>query len=336
MSWSAVHPPLKTFLEGVSGTGKVYAHWPRVYANTDQPEFKEAFCDDQDRLNFIVFRRFNAVGEKSADDDNLFSRTYSVELEAFFAFSTADCETVESEFDFQELLDQISVAAEQAMVRTLGGAALTFSVPEWRGIKLVKWYGSPPVLTVHQVAGSMQVEVVTASGVTPAETSVPSIPAGLTAKEYAIGEALLEYLRVRLADMDLATIDWARGVGPHPSYPANPRTACPRLLLRAYTTDITPVASQGHDFGMTFSLFYQRRQTPGQAHQEVLLREMKLVEEALLQRFNPGNTKGAGADFCRPTQMVIHDEQRHPRIDDPALRVSVGELVVQVASHDRY
>lgn len=334
MSWAAVHPGLQSLLEGIEGTGKVHARWPRVYANTDQPEFKAAFCDENDRLNFIVFKRVSAVGEKSSDDDNLFSRTYGVELEAFFAFSQS-CDEVDSEFAFQALLDQISDATEQTLERTMGGAALTFSVPEWRGIKLVKWYGAGQV-TCHQVNGTMQVEVVTASGAAPAEALIPTIPAGLTAKQFAIGEALLEYLQARLVNFGLETIDWARGVGPHPSYPANPRAACPRLLLRAYTTDITPMVSQGFESGLTFSLFYQRRQTPGQAHQEVLLRESKLIQEALLQRFNPGNTKGAGADFCRPTQMVIHDEQRHPRIDDPALRVSVSELVVQVSSHDRY
>lgn len=336
MSWSVVHGPLKTFLEGVDGMGKVHASWPRVFTNTDQPEFRAAFCDDDDNLNFVVFNRVNAITEKSGDDDSLFSRLYSVELEMFRGFSqTCDGEP-ESELAFQELLDQVSTAVEQTTDRTLGGNVLTFSEPNWRGIKLVKWYGNPPVLTCHQVVGSMDVEVVTASGAAPVDVSVPSIPASLAAPEYAIGEALLEYLRVRLAALELASIDWAAGVHPHPSYPANPRTACPRLLLRAYTNDITPVASQGHDFGLTFSLFYQRRQTPGQAHQEVLLREMLLIEEALLQRFNPGNTKAAGADFCRPTQMVIHDEQRHPRIDDPALRVSVGELVIQVASHNRH
>jgi len=331
VSWATVHPALTSFLTAASGGSRVYAYWPRVYFNSDEQEFKAAFCDTQSRLNFIIFRRVSALTDKSTDDDDQFSRTYTVELDTFFAFSDT-ASAGESEFSFQARLDQITAAVEQAASRTLGGSVLTFSVPDWRGMKLMVRYG----ITCHHVTGTMQVEVVTASGVEQTEATVPVISASLTDKQFAIGEAVLEYLRVRLAPLNLTSIDWARGVTPHPSYPTNPRTACPRLLMRAYTTDDTPVATQGHDIDLTFSLFYQRRQTPGQAHQEVLLREMKLIHEAMLQRFNPGNTKAAGADFCRPTQLVIHDQQSHPRIDDPALRVSVGELVIQVDTHDRY
>lgn len=331
MSWSAVRIGLSSFLSGISGVGKVYGHWPRVSVNTDHADFKTAFTT-HGKLNFIVFRRTLATSTKSEDDDSSFIRSYEVELEAFFAFSSSG----ESEHDFQGLLDGISKAAEETIQRTLAGSALTFSVPDWSNIRLIRWYGNPPMVTCHQALGRMTVEAVTSSGVTATTPTIPVIPANLTAKQLAIGNALLEYLQQRLAGMNLAKIDWAPGVNPHPAYPINPRTACPRLLLRAYTDDITPIATQGHSFSLAFSLFYQRIQMPGQRHQEVLMAEMKLIEEALLQRFNPGNTKAAGADFCRPTQMVIHDEMSHPRIDDPGLRVSVGELVIRVDSHDRY
>lgn len=149
----------------------------------------------------------------------------------------------------------------------------------------------------------------------------------------AIGDALIAWHRPQIL-LPLVSYDWRKSTVADPVYPAHPRLDCPRIVLRMYTKENEPQPGRGVDFDWALSLFYYRLQIPGEHHQRVLLDELEQIEAPLLGNFVPQPVVMAGADYLASVQTVIHDEIRNPNIDDPNLRISVGEIVITVNSHD--
>jgi hypothetical protein len=91
------------------------------------------------------------------------------------------------------------------------------------------------------------------------------------------------------------------------------------------------MANQGAVWRQTVSLWYYRKQTPGQSHQELLMADLKTIHEVILGSYCPSELRSAGCEFIQATEVVIHDELTHP-MGDPKLRVSAGELVLQITA----
>lgn len=153
----------------------------------------------------------------------------------------------------------------------------------------------------------------------------------------AIGDALIGWHAPKIASagITLTSYDWRRNQATDPIYPADPVTTCPRIVLRLLTEDNVALPGQGVDFDFAMSLYYYRLQVPGQQHQRLLIAEVERIKEPLLGRYTPEPVKMAGADYLAPIQTTYHGELRHPRIDDPARRVSVAEIVIVGKSHNR-
>jgi hypothetical protein len=120
-----------------------------------------------------------------------------------------------------------------------------------------------------------------------------------------------------------------------PVYPADPVTQCPRIVARLQTEDNLAMPGKGVDFDFALSLFYYRIQVPGQNHQELLIDAVEKIKDPLLGEFTPPPVAMVGCDYLAPIQTIYHAELRHPRIDDPARRVSVAEIVMVGKSHNR-
>ena len=150
----------------------------------------------------------------------------------------------------------------------------------------------------------------------------------------AVGDALVSYLSSNLTSLGLVSCSWVAGMRSEPVYPANPRTDCPLLRLRLYTADLAPgTVKQSTDVTVQASLYYYRRQTAGQAHQTLLLSALETIAELFTGDWRPSGIEalpGIALYSVVPRQMVIHDEMPHPLGDDPAMRVSVGELVLAI------
>lgn len=146
-----------------------------------------------------------------------------------------------------------------------------------------------------------------------------------------IGNAAISYGQSKLAGLGLKYLGWAKQMaGSSPVYPPDPRDACPRLELRALTTDFNVLASYGLDFDMALVWWYYRRQTIGENHQELLLQDMAEIEKVFSAGCRPSPMLQAGACLVQPIQATYREELRHPRVDDPELRVSVGDFILGI------
>jgi hypothetical protein len=147
----------------------------------------------------------------------------------------------------------------------------------------------------------------------------------------AIAQALATHLAASLTSLSLASCNVDRSNMPHPRYPANPVTLLPAIFVRPYKSDMDALTNQGAKWAQTFSIWYYRKQTPGQAHGELLLADLKTIHEVLLSPYNPTAVRNAGSEFMQAVQIVAHDELSHP-LGDPKLRVSVGEIVLSITA----
>lgn len=161
-----------------------------------------------------------------------------------------------------------------------------------------------------------------------------------TAKGKANGDALIAFLNAQAAITTLLggpnKVDWQKGTRREPFYPVNPYTDCPSLTLRLFVQDVGP----GHNAGRskadaTFSLWYKRRQTPGENHQQILIADLETIINLLMGRWRPTQMQAVAGQVIfglYPNQPpVIHDELHH-EFDDPALRVSVAEIPLRAVS----
>lgn len=151
----------------------------------------------------------------------------------------------------------------------------------------------------------------------------------------AILQAYVSWLASQptVAAMALKGVELDASLHPHPRYPANPTEYCDRLVLRAYTDDVTWRPNRGLSDAYRASLWYYRRQTPGQVHQVRLAEGLRIITTAIRACANPTPVAQAAGDWATVQQVVIHDELRH-ELDDPRLRVSVGEILLAIQAHN--
>lgn len=155
-------------------------------------------------------------------------------------------------------------------------------------------------------------------------------------KLVAIVDAAILYAQANLGDLSLVSCGWAKQmVSTSPVYPHNPRSSCSKLEFRALQTDFLAMASQGIDFDYGLTLTYYKRQARGQDHQRLMLLDLKLIEETFMRGFRPSPMQAAGADLVVPLGSEYIDELRNPRIDDPELRVSVGQFALGIKASGR-
>lgn len=147
----------------------------------------------------------------------------------------------------------------------------------------------------------------------------------------AITEELATYLSSNLASLSLVSCAVDKGVAPHPRYPANPVAMLPAVFVRAYTSEVEALTNQGAKWQQSVSVWYYRKQTASQNHQQLLMADLKTIHEVLLQDYCPTALGSAGAEFVQATEIVVHDEISHP-MGEPRLRVSVGEILLKITA----
>jgi hypothetical protein len=151
-----------------------------------------------------------------------------------------------------------------------------------------------------------------------------------------MGDAILHLLLPLKTTLGLVRLGWLRNMSdPVTSYPTNPYRQCPRMLLRYYTAEFMPGPPRGgtvQGTNYTYSIIYQRRQTPGEEHQELLVNESELIANFFSENsWQPYLLQAVpGYDLISAVpQITYHPELRH-EFDDPNLRISVCEVVIKV------
>ncbi len=150
----------------------------------------------------------------------------------------------------------------------------------------------------------------------------------------AVCDAMVSHLSTSLASLGMKSCAWSAGTRAEPVYPANPRTDCPLLRLRLYTADVRPgKVKQTTDVVLKASVYYYQRQTPGSAHQAAIVTVLETIVDTLAGDWRPSEVdalSGISLYSVAPEQVVVHDEMTHPLGDDPAMRVSVGEVSLAI------
>lgn len=153
----------------------------------------------------------------------------------------------------------------------------------------------------------------------------------LQARTKDLCDAVIAWWTPYVSSLSLASFDWDTQMVANQSVaPCNPRTECPRAVLRLFRNDDDFAASfscPASSFVLNASIFLQLRQTPGQAHQELLAAALDTFATPLLQaKFIPDlGLSWLSKLKISPLSRVIYDEIKHP-LGDPTLTVSVGEL----------
>lgn len=149
-----------------------------------------------------------------------------------------------------------------------------------------------------------------------------------------ISQALVAWLAVQPAvvSLGLKAVEIDPSLEPHPRYPVDPVAYCDRLVLRNYTADNEYETSRGTRMKYSGSLWLYKLQVPGQVHQVELASVVRVLTRTIQAAITPPPLQQAGADYVLVRQGSFRDQLRH-RFDEPRLRVSVAELLLESHSN---
>lgn len=327
MSWSTISTALQARLADIAGVGKAHGKI-RYDAEGFEREQAEELFFHEGSVNVWQVTRTDRSARRNPDDSRITTVQHTVSIRGNLSLVDPGTGLANTEDDFQAIIDAIALDFDQGD-RTLGGAAITHSIPQAGQIGPAMFYGG--TLLCHDVTLTFVVEenVVQETEDVPFE-AFTSPGDGIESKVEALGSALLAWFEPRLANLGLVSIGWQRHMRGAPVYPADPREQCPRAFLR--------VSRVGHVEGETLncatagvtlqlSLWLQLRQTPGEEHQRRLVSGLDVLQSALLK--GEWNFPGLEVETldnlaAEPAEGVVYDEIEHP-LGDPQLRVSSGE-----------
>lgn len=161
-------------------------------------------------------------------------------------------------------------------------------------------------------------------------------------KEVSLG--LCNYMNGRQQVIDLNLAEPCRYFRGKPdqassSYPCNPYLQCPRLMWVTEMAQFAPrAASAGliHDFTLTGSLFYYRRQNVGEEHQELMDGDLDQIfspfaqDKLMVSDLQAPSIPGFELLKCFAAIITRHPDLYH-EFEDPNLTISVGQINFEIA-----
>jgi hypothetical protein len=154
----------------------------------------------------------------------------------------------------------------------------------------------------------------------------------LTGAQLEISTALMAWLSGRPAVMALSLHKCQRdfSLRAQPRYPVNPVADLPDALLQNHTADNQRTTGGGVSSVYMMSIWVRWRQTAGNNAQTDVMTPAQVIETELLSSANPYSIEICGAQGQTPARVAYPDEMPHPLADEPRLRVSFAEILVQV------
>ena len=155
MSYAAINAALVTRLGAVSGIGKVQGYYRWCPDGTNAEKFVALFLDSASPAHvnvWMVTRIGTAKDKKLDDDDTSVRRRHNIVLQGYYSLTDA----TNSEAVFHAIVEAIMENLRTGD-RTLGGACLTYELPEGAAIAWEDWPRSGAVLC-HSGRVTFQVE----------------------------------------------------------------------------------------------------------------------------------------------------------------------------------
>ncbi|TXH55415.1 MAG: hypothetical protein E6Q97_08880 [Desulfurellales bacterium] len=321
MSWSAISEALSARISALYPASKVHTRIRYIREPAESPEFIEAYSSADGTRRIDCWQITRTGGKRVLSEQGA---RYRVQHEAKIHHhrSVLDCDCESSEDDFQAEIDAVLTDLINGD-RTLSDVCITLSDAEAQDIghamlaeQVLCHYGSISV-TIEELEAS------------PTSETLDLMMSGIWRP---IGNALLAWLEPQLSGLlpALVSCDWDSGASKAPSMPLDPRTECPRVLLR-YEPEIQVdlLTNKGeYDVGRG-ALWVQLRQPIGDSHHERLVAYADAVAAPFFGQQRPDGLQAVGVEFMQITSIVYHDPLEHP-LGEAALRVSTAEIQFEI------
>lgn len=154
MSWATVRAALKTRLEAVSGVENVHGQLRYDHDGLDEDKFEELFIGAGEVVNTWQFTRTTRTAQRSPDLSTVTKVQHAVTLRGNRSVVDPGTGTTNTEDGFQDTIDAICDNLDDGD-RTLGGVAITHSIPQAGQIGHAMFYNS---VLCHDVSITFTVE----------------------------------------------------------------------------------------------------------------------------------------------------------------------------------
>lgn len=157
----------------------------------------------------------------------------------------------------------------------------------------------------------------------------------LASQQLEASQALMTWLASRPAvqELNLVYCGLDPSIAPQPRYPADPVNELPAVHAQNHSADNVRAVNYGLKAVFMLSLWVRARQTPGANAQEALMAITRVLESELLNHPAPFGVMVCGPDQQTPAKVSYPDQLSHPICDEPRLRVSVAEILVQITAN---
>lgn len=330
MSWATVSSALQSRINTVCTGAPTPANVQRFLRWTNDGPDGATFQNLFAAGGRLASCQLTRTGRRTirAKEDSRKRVQHDVKAELTLALDDADS----SELLHQALVDLVLGDLEDGD-RTLGGVAITHTEARAENIQVVT---NAARVVVHSAELLFTVEEVAGTRSTPALYALADLGTGLKARQLEQSMALVEWLAIQplITGLGLVQLQLDPSGAPHPRYPLDPVNDLPALFVVNHTGQNQRTVGGGRDSTYQLSLYYYRRQTPGQQHQEKLGEALRAIETLLLRNPRPMALEIVAADMATPGKVDWPDQLVHPLTDDPRLRVSCGELLIQIQSKE--
>lgn len=158
-----------------------------------------------------------------------------------------------------------------------------------------------------------------------------------TPKAKDVGQALIDF---QATLSGYGTPNWWPVFNDGPTYPDNPYTDLPRLLLKfviGVEEPGPPQAGLVHDATYQYKWTYQRRQIPGQSNHSIMTAAMDAIRAPYLREgfVIPQIEAVPGFKFMdfKIDAIPMFTDMPHPLTNDPQLNVSTAEFNIFIKGH---
>lgn len=154
MSYKAIRDAIATRLAAISNVGVVHKYI-RLSRELPTEQSYSSLFTESGRVNVWMITRTGVADRQLPDADNRVSRRHTIQINVFWALDDTGTDDSTSEHAFQDAIDAV-LNDFRTGDRTLGGAAITHSLPEVPTIDMVTFLST----LCHHAEIRLQVEEV--------------------------------------------------------------------------------------------------------------------------------------------------------------------------------
>lgn len=321
MSWSTISSALEARMNAVAGIGKVHARQRWTDEGPKSPTFQNLFVDNN-KINYCeIYRKTVSEDFHQIDDDvSVSKQTWAIRA----TYGGDDLGNSEAYFQ-TSIVDAIMTDLRTGS-RSLGGTIVTYGLPKFGETATFRTVSG---VMVHVFDAHFDLEEHVDLSISQTNSSDLPASSGIESQFHRLGNQIISFFASVATDLGLVSWDWKRGSSNDPKvFPALPYSRLPRAYLRGFTSQdrSDKVGAYKGAAEYRYSIWIYMLQTPGQDHQEQLIKAIKKFKDPIIKGgFAPDGMR-VGGFFLQDVELlgVVQDELIHPL--NSQLRCSLGEI----------